>query len=62
MRPDPGTAPDNEYYRCPVCGQKLARVGPGAAAAGVYVWCKHCKRERELRFPRKKPPQSGAPI
>lgn len=36
------------WYRCPVCGCKLARMEPDAIARRIYIWCRHCKKEYEV--------------
>jgi len=39
----------NGWYICPHCGRKLARVEKAAISKGIYVFCKHCKLEVEVR-------------
>ena len=39
------------WVLCPVCGAKLARCRPNAHAAGVFLWCKKCRREVALTLP-----------
>lgn len=38
----------DEWYCCPVCGLKLARLLPGALGYKVMLWCRQCHKEREL--------------
>ena len=50
------------WVLCPVCGAKLARRGPNAHAAGVFLWCKKCRREVALTLPACAPrPRTGLP-
>ena len=44
--------PKKIAYICPKCGRKmLARLVPDAKCKGVYVWCKACKTEIEIKCP-----------
>lgn len=38
------------WYCCPVCGQRLCRVGEHPLARNLYLWCKHCKAERKVEI------------
>jgi len=40
-----------KWFYCPICGQKLCRVSATyeIGKGGVYVWCKKCKNEVEVR-------------
>ncbi|MDT8715551.1 hypothetical protein IAI10_02610 [Clostridium sp. 19966] len=38
-----------KWFKCPVCGQKLAKIDDDKDIAGVAIWCKKCKREIEIR-------------
>lgn len=42
-----------EWYRCPICGQKLCQVAPGAK--GVYLKCKKCHNVVEITYKEPKP-------
>lgn len=39
-----------EWLTCRVCGQKLAIVDDTAECHGVFIKCKNCKNEIELRI------------
>ena len=53
---------ENAQGACPVCGAKLARRGPNAHAADVFLWCKRCRREVALTLPACAPrPRTGLP-
>ena len=39
-----------EWYVCRVCGQRLAIVDDTAECHGVYIKCKNCKNEIEIRI------------
>lgn len=36
------------WYKCPVCGQKIAQIDDSKSIEGVYVWCKKHKGEVEI--------------
>lgn len=36
------------WYCCPVCGQKLFKVGKNAQCSGIYLLCKKCKWNGEI--------------
>lgn len=38
-----------EWFICPVCRQKLAKIDKSKNIEGVTIWCKKCKREIEIR-------------
>lgn len=40
------------WFHCPVCGQKLCKVAPGAK--GVYLKCKKCRNEVEVKASQEK--------
>lgn len=37
-----------KWYFCPICGQKLCQVAPGAK--GVYLKCKKCRNIVEIKY------------
>lgn len=37
------------WYKCPKCGQKLALVAQNASCYGVFVRCKKCRIEIEIK-------------
>lgn len=43
-------APEKKWYTCPACGQRLLIYADGAKCSGVYIRCKGCKREVEVRI------------
>lgn len=40
---------ERKWYACPYCGQKLVIVNNVAHSAGVYVRCKRCRNEVEIK-------------
>lgn len=41
------------WYVCPICGKKLIRFRPGGSAQGIFLRCKHCKNEIEIKIEKK---------
>lgn len=41
-----------EWFFCPICGQKLCKIAPNAQ--GVFIKCKKCKNEVEVKAPAEK--------
>lgn len=39
-----------EWLVCPYCGQRVAIFENNALCTGVYVRCKRCRREFEIRI------------
>jgi transcription elongation factor Elf1 len=39
---------NKKFFRCPDCGKKLARIEEKATAAGVFLWCSRCRKEKKL--------------
>lgn len=37
------------WYTCPYCGKKLAVMTANAVSRGVFIKCKGCKREIEIK-------------
>jgi transcription elongation factor Elf1 len=37
-----------EWYKCPVCGTKLAIIDNNAKCSGVHIKCRTCKKEIEI--------------
>lgn len=31
------------WYKCPICGQKLFQIETGATARGIKIKCKKCR-------------------
>lgn len=44
------TINDAQWYCCPVCGQKLFKIAPGAFAKGILMLCRKCKNEIEVNI------------
>lgn len=38
------------WYKCPICGQKLARIDPDKYTGGMYLWCRKHKGEIEVKI------------
>jgi transcription elongation factor Elf1 len=38
-----------EWFTCPICGQKLLMVDKAQYIKGVYILCKKCKNEIEVK-------------
>jgi hypothetical protein len=38
------------WYKCPICGQKLARIDPAKYTGGMYLWCRKHKGEIEVKI------------
>lgn len=46
----------NSYWiTCPVCGRKLALCAQGVKVSGVFVRCRKCHEEVELKTPKSRP-------
>lgn len=41
---------ERQWYRCPHCGQKLLLYDSFSACNGVFVVCKRCKKEVEIKI------------
>ena len=39
-----------EWYHCPNCGRKLAIYDNAAKSNGVYLLCKECGKEIEIKI------------
>lgn len=39
-----------KWYVCPYCHKKLIRYGKGAKSEGVFLLCKKCKKEIEIKI------------
>lgn len=41
---------DKKWYKCPLCGCKLAKYDPlEAICSGVYIKCRQCKEIIEIK-------------
>ena len=38
------------WYRCPICGQKILKVNGLAKSQGLFIKCKKCKNEIEIKI------------
>ena len=41
---------ERKWYKCPNCGTKLAIYDNTAKSEGVYVKCRGCKNEVEIKI------------
>lgn len=41
---------DKKWYTCPHCGKKILLYGPLARSEKVYIKCKNCKKEIEIKI------------
>nr|DAZ26035.1 MAG TPA: zinc-ribbon domain protein [Caudoviricetes sp.] len=39
-----------KWYTCPHCGKRLAAYVGKAQSRGIYIKCKQCKREIEIKI------------
>jgi transcription elongation factor Elf1 len=37
-----------EWFTCPICGQKIAKIDKNKSIEGVFLQCKKCKNEVEI--------------
>ena len=44
---------ERNWYECPKCGQKLLIYNNDASSEGVFILCKRCKHEVEIKITRK---------
>lgn len=42
----------NKFVICPKCGKKLFRIDKDSKYDKIYVWCKKCSKEIEIREPK----------
>ena len=40
----------DKWYTCPYCNKKLAKYNKGANSKGVFLLCKNCKKEIEIKI------------
>lgn len=38
-----------DWFKCPICGQKLAKIDKTKHIEGVFLPCKRCKNEVEIK-------------
>lgn len=39
-----------KWYQCPYCKKKLVKYKKNARAEGIFLWCKNCKKEIEIKI------------
>ena len=39
-----------KWYRCPICKKKLIQYNKDAQAKGIFLLCKSCKKEIEIKI------------
>lgn len=42
-----------EWYRCPFCNKKLLKYEKDAQSKGVFLLCKNCGKQIEIRINKK---------
>lgn len=40
----------DKWYTCPYCNKKLIKYGKDAKAKGIFLLCKNCKNEIEIKI------------
>lgn len=40
---------EKQWYICPVCGYKLLKTKKGFYSRGVFIKCKKCQKEIEIK-------------
>lgn len=41
---------ERKWYQCPKCGTKLLIYDNAAQSRGIYIKCKNCKNEIEVKI------------
>jgi len=41
---------ERKWFRCPHCGKKLLLYTNNSIVKGVYVYCKRCKKDIEVKI------------
>lgn len=41
---------ERKWYMCPFCGKKLVIYDNTAKCSGVFIMCKNCKKEVEIKI------------
>jgi len=44
----------DKWYKCPYCNKKLIKYIKGANSKGVFLLCKNCKKEIEIKINKEK--------
>ena len=42
-----------KWYKCPFCNKKLIKFNEDAKCKGVFLLCKKCKKEVEIKINKK---------
>lgn len=51
MKKNPITIPtERKWYKCPYCGKKLLIYDDAANCRGLYINCRECKREVNIKI------------
>lgn len=48
----------DRWYKCPICGQKILKISKEAQSKGLYIKCKKCKNEIEIKIEPREPVKS----
>lgn len=40
----------DKWYKCPYCNKKLVKYRKDANSKGVFLLCKNCKKEIEIKI------------
>lgn len=52
-----------QWYYCNICGQKLLQIDPAVKISGVYIKCKRCRQEVEIKHnPEPKPEPTASAV
>lgn len=43
-------ATERKWYKCPVCGKNLLIITNTAKCSGVFIRCKNCKSDIEIKI------------
>lgn len=41
---------ERKWFKCPFCGKKIAIYDNTAKSSGVFIVCKNCKKEIEIKI------------
>jgi len=44
----------DKWYKCPYCNKKLIKYQEDAKANGIFLLCKNCKKEIEIKINKEK--------
>lgn len=40
---------NTKWFQCPICGQKILKISAASKSEGLYIKCKKCKNEIEIK-------------